>query len=93
MKLIETQRGIEIETTNGIETVHVNHSHDNLKGYKEDVYSPFLVFEHCTNFARVHLLTASSEDDALQEVFDYLIEQENDDPNEINLMGVEKINL
>jgi hypothetical protein len=35
-----------------------------------------MVAEECTNYARTHLITASSEDHALEQVNEYLWEKE-----------------
>jgi len=76
MKLIETKKGLQIETKYGVETIHLNHTHETLKDFKEDIWSPYMVAEECTNFARVHLVVASSEDHALEQVDEYLREKE-----------------
>ena len=66
----------------GEETIHIVHC-DNLK---DDVATPYIVAEECTNFARVHLVTDFSEDAALQQVVEYLREKEG--VEEPHLIGV-----
>ena len=65
-----------IETKHGHERPNVIHCSDSLYQIKQDSATPYLVAEECTNFARLHLLTSWSEDEALQDVATYLQEQE-----------------
>lgn len=76
MKLLETKKGLKIHSNYGNESIHVNHTHESLSDFKEDIWSPYMVAEECTNHARVHLITASSEDHALEQVDEYLREKE-----------------
>ena len=70
----------------GEETIHLIHCSDNLEDLKEDVANLYIVAEECTNFARVHLVTDFSEDEALQQVDEYLREKEG--VEESHLIGV-----
>ena len=70
----------------GEETIHVIHCADNIEDLKEDVANIYLVAEECTNFPRVHLVTDFSEDEALQQVDEYLREKEG--VEESHLIGV-----
>jgi hypothetical protein len=80
-----------IETKLGNEYPHVIHCSDSLYEIKQDSAHPYLVAEECTNFARLHLLTSWSEDEALENIFEYLQEQENEE--EPHLIGVFKLNF
>ena len=60
----------------GENSIHIVHCGDTIEDIKEDVATPYLVVEEATNFARVHLVTDFSEDEALQRVDEYLIEKE-----------------
>jgi hypothetical protein len=60
----------------GEETIHIIHCSDTIEGIREDVATPYIVAEECTNFARIHLVTDFSEDEALQQVDEYLREKE-----------------
>ena len=71
--------------------IHIIHCSDNLNDIIEDSYEPYMVAEECTNFARVHLVTAPSEDEALQQVDEYLREQE--DEKDSHLIFVSKLNF
>lgn len=69
-------RQTEEEHLNIVHYVHdtktsIMHPENVLQELKEDIYDCFLVFENCTNFPYVHLLTASSADDAIQIIYDY----------------------
>lgn len=70
----------------GEETIHVIHCAETIEELKEDSYDVYLVAEECTNFARVHLITESSKDEALQKVDEYLREQEGHEHS--HLIGV-----
>jgi hypothetical protein len=72
----------------GEETIHLIHCAETIEDLKEDVATPFIVLEECSNFARIHLVTDFSEDEALQQVDEYLRENEGDDDDEPNLIGV-----
>lgn len=61
----------------GEETIHIIHCCETMEDLKNDVATPYLVAEECTNFARVHLVTSFSGDEALQQVDEYLREKEN----------------
>tara|TARA_R110000772_G_scaffold217671_1_gene328159 strand:+ start:22 stop:327 length:306 start_codon:yes stop_codon:yes gene_type:complete len=76
MRLIETKKGLSIETKFGGETIHLNHTHETVAEFSEDVWQPFMVAEEATNFARVHLITAENEDHALSQIDEYLREKE-----------------
>tara|TARA_S200002703_G_scaffold10590_1_gene9920 strand:- start:4028 stop:4309 length:282 start_codon:yes stop_codon:yes gene_type:complete len=72
-------------------TIHLIHCAETLDEIKEDVATPYLVAEECTNFARVHLVTDFSEDEALQQVDEYLREKEGEE--ESHLIGVFKLEI
>ncbi len=72
-------------------TIHLIHCAETLEEIKEDVATPYLVAEECTNFARVHLVTDFSEDEALQQVDEYLREKEGEE--ESHLIGVFKLEI
>lgn len=75
----------------GEETIHLIHCGETLEEIKDDVAKPYLVAEECTNFARIHLVTDFSEDEALQQVDEYLREEEG--VEESHLIGVFKVEL
>jgi len=91
MKLIETKKGLMIQSKYGDEPVHMNHTHDTLEDFQDDIWSPYMVAEECTNHARVHLVTASSEYHALEQVDEYLREKEG--VEETHLIIAEKLDL
>jgi hypothetical protein len=70
----------------GEETIHLIHCSDTIEELKEDIANIYIVAEECTNFARVHLVTDFSEDEALQQVDEYLREKEGIE--ETHLIGV-----
>lgn len=70
----------------GDEKIHLIHCSETIEELKEDVATPYLVAEECTNFARLNLVTDFSEDEALQQVDEYLREKE--DVEESHLIGV-----
>ena len=78
-KVIEEKGKLALKGSWGILTVHVVHCADNLKDLKEDVFNVYAVAEECTNYARIHLITHASADEALQEVVDYLREKEGEE--------------
>ena len=80
-----------IETKLGNEYPHVIHCNKSLYEIKQDSATPYLVAEEATNFARLHLLTSWSEDEALQDIAEYLQEQENEE--EPHLIAVYKLNF
>ena len=67
----------------GQETIHIVHCAKTIEDLKNDVATPYIVAEECTNFARVHLVTNFSEDEALQQVDEYLREKEGVDESHI----------
>lgn len=69
----------------GAETIHVNHCSSSLEELKAGA-SLYVVAEECTNYARVHLVSDSSCDSALQQVDNYLREKEG--VNDTHLIGV-----
>ena len=75
----------------GEETIHIIHCAETIEDLIDDVATPYIVAEECTNFARVHLVTNFSEDEALQQVDEYLREKEN--VEETHLIGVFKAEL
>jgi len=72
-------------------TIHLIHCSDTLEEIREDVATPYAVMEECTNFARVHLVTDFSEDEALQQVDEYLREKEGFE--ETHLIGAFELEL
>jgi len=68
----------------GEETIHIVHCDKTMEDLKDA--TPYIVAEECTNFARVHLVTDFSEDEALQQVVEYLREKEG--VEEPHLIGV-----
>ncbi len=72
----------------GEETIHLIHCNETIKEIKEDCATPYLVAEECTNIARIHLVTDFSEDEALQQVAEYLTEEEGVSYDEVHLIGV-----
>jgi len=72
-------------------TIHLVHCCESLEEIKEDIWEPYLVAEECTNFPRIHLLTAPSEDEALQAIDEYLREKEN--VKHTHIIGVFKLEL
>lgn len=89
-----------IQSKYGDDTVHINHTHDTLEDFQDDIWSPYMVAEECTNHARVHLVTASSEDHALEQVDEYLREKDNSSSvrwkkgvEETHLIIAEKLDL
>lgn len=70
----------------GEETIHIIHCAETIDELKDDVSNPYIVAEEATNFARVHLVTDFSEDEALQQVDEYLRETEGF--KETHLIGV-----
>ena len=72
-------------------TIHLVHCADNLEDIMEDVWSPFIVAEECTNFPRIHLVTAPNEDVAVQDVAEYL--QEVEHVSEPHIIAVFKLEI
>jgi len=68
------------------ETIHLVHCSEKIEDLKEDIANLYIVAEECTNFARVHLVSDFSQDEALQQVDEYLREKEG--VNESHLIGV-----
>jgi hypothetical protein len=93
MKLQTNKKGnlVVVDSFESENTIHVFHCSKDIEDLKEDIWSTYLVAEECTNFARTHLLTASSEDDALQAIDQYLREDEGED--ESHLIGVFKLEI
>ena len=75
----------------GEETIHLIHCSETLEEIKEDIAKPFIVAEECTNFPRIHLVTDFSENEALQQVDEYLREQEG--VEETHLIGVYSVEI
>ena len=76
MKLKENEHGelIFIDRFNTENAIHFIHCSETLAEIKEDSATPYIVAEECTNYARIHLVTDFSEDEALQQVDEYLRE-------------------
>lgn len=80
-----------IETRLCNEYPHLIHCGESLYDIKQDTATPYLVAEEATNFARLHLLTSWNEDEALQDIAEYLREEEGEqDPH---LIAVYKLNF
>jgi hypothetical protein len=75
-KVVEVKGKLALQDKYGTESIHVVHCAETVSELNEDVYSVYAVAEECTNYARVHLVTDLSEDEALQQVDEYLREQE-----------------
>ena len=75
----------------GQESIHLIHCGQTIKEIKEDTATPYIVAEEATNFARLHLVTDFSEDEALQQVDEYLKEKEGH--NETHLITVIKLKI
>jgi hypothetical protein len=58
----------------GENAIHHVHCSEVLEDLFDDVCEPYIVFQQCTNFPFVHLVTDFSEDEALQQVATYLTE-------------------
>jgi hypothetical protein len=89
MKLKQFNGRLYIETMLANEYPHLIHCSKSLYEIKQDSAHPYLVAEECTNFARLHLLTSWSEDEALQEIETYLREKEGEE--EPHLIAVYKL--
>ncbi len=91
MKLTTNKHGKIVATSKfGDETIHVIHCSETIEELKDDVATPYIVAEECTNFARLHLVTDFSEDEALQQVDEYLREKEGvEDTHLITVIKVE----
>lgn len=88
MYTIETNKKDELVAVGnfGEEAIHLVHCGETVEELKEDVATPYIVAEEASNFARVHLVTDFSEDEALQQVDEYLREKEGIE--ETHLIGV-----
>ena len=76
-KIIKNDKGqIVYQSKYGNETIHLIHCSETIEEIKEDTATPFIVAEEVSNFARLHLVTDFSEDEALQQVDEYLREKE-----------------
>ena len=75
----------------GNETIHLIHCSETIAEIKKDFAYPYIVAEEVSNFARLHLVTDSSEDEALKQVDEYLRECEGHE--EPHLITVIKIKL
>ena len=67
--------GFAMIPDNGVlgDEIHINHtSWENLSDAKDDVWTPFVVVEECTNYPRLHLVCHDNEDEALQVVSDWM---------------------
>jgi len=71
--------------------IHQIHCCENLEDLKQDVANIYLVAEEFTNSPFIHLITAFSEDEALQQIDEYL--RENNDEYQNHLIGVFKCSL
>jgi len=80
-KIIEENGKLKFQGKYGNECIHVVHCVESLDELKEDTATPYIVAEEFSNFARIHLLTSWSEDEALQTIDEYIRENEWDDDN------------
>jgi hypothetical protein len=71
--------------------IHIVHCAETMEELKNDLATLYIVSEECTNFARIHLTTDFSEEEALQQVYEYLMEEEGIE--EPRLLGVFKAKL
>lgn len=63
------------------EMVHNNHNiPTNYDDIREDSFEPFAVYEHCSNYPLVHGIMAANADEAMQEVFETLSENDGEEP-------------
>ena len=85
-KLIEENGKLKAKGKYGSEVIHLIHCSETLAELKEDCATSYIVAEECTNFARIHLVTDFSEDEALQQVVEYLREKEGEE--EPHVIGV-----
>ena len=89
-KIIQNEHNeIELISKWGRETIHLIHCSETIEEIREDVATPYIVAEESTNFARLHLVTDFSEDEALQQVDTYLREVEGEE--ESHLITVFKV--
>ena len=56
--------------------IHLIHCNNTIEEIKEDVYDPYMVAEEAGNHSRNHLVTASDEYNAIEQVVEYLREEE-----------------
>jgi len=78
-KIIKNDKGeIAYQSKYGTEAIHLIHCSETLEEIKQDVATPYIVAEEVTNYPRLHLVTDFSEDEALQQVDEYIREQENE---------------
>jgi hypothetical protein len=82
---------LTLSTKWGSQTIHLIHCSETLEEIKQDVATPYIVAEEATNYPRLHLVTDFSEDEALQQVDNYLREQENQE--ESHLITVFEVKL
>ena len=75
-QLIEEDNELKLKCDNTTENIHLIHCNETLAEINEDVAIPYIVAEHAGNSPRLHLITSFSEDEALQEIDEYLTEQE-----------------
>ena len=70
--------------------IHLVHCNETLAEIKEDVARAYVVAEEATNWPRLHLVTDFSEDEALQQVGQYLREVEGlEEPHIIDVIKLE----
>ena len=88
----DTEKKPSIYVGDNLDLIHYNHSiPETLDEIKQDVWSPFVVFEQCANYPILHGVMAPSADEAMQEILDIII-NEDGDPDDINL-SVEKLDF
>ncbi len=91
-KIIQNEHNeLQLSTKWGTQTIHLIHCSDTLEEIKQDVANAYIVAEEATNYPRLHLVTDFSDDEALQQVDEYLREQENE--QESHLITVFKVEL
>lgn len=93
MKRIQLNRNKQFVMVSefGEERIHLIHCADSIEELQEDVANIYVVAEEATNFARLHLVTDFSEDEALQQVATYLYEEEEEE--EAHLIHVQEVTL
>lgn len=68
------------------DVIHINHGIPMSKEeLKEDVYSPFIVFQGISNFCRNHGVMAATDTEALELVAEYLTEKEGYDMEYVSM--------
>lgn len=72
----------------GTEPIHINHCDETLEELKKYIDNIYAVFEEFTNSPRMHLISAFSENEALEKIDTYL--KENEGAEHTHLIGVKR---